>query len=117
LPAHLSGLVRVELAGAESNRLALVVSAPDAIEQMQSPVDSAMTPVAQPGDTGNLLFPVNEPALSVNEPMYFVIGGSGGATARFQFSFKYRLFDPDSLPVSWLPPLAGLHFGYTQTSI
>ncbi|MHB1180388.1 MAG: phospholipase A [Sulfuricella sp.] len=117
LPAHLSGLVRVELAGAESNRLALVVSAPDAIEQMQSPVDSAMMPVTQPGGTSNLLFPVNEPALSANEPMYFVIGGSGGVTARFQLSFKYWLFDPDSLPVAWFPPLAGLHFGYTQTSI
>jgi len=117
LPAHLSGLVRVELVGAESNRLALVVSAPDTIEQMQSPVDSAMTPVTQPGDTDNRLFPVNEPALSANEPIYFVIGGSGGVTARFQLSFKYRLFDPDSLPVSWFPPLAGLHFGYTQTSI
>ena len=117
LPAHLSGLVRVELASAESNRLALVVSTPDAIEQMQSPVDTAMTPVTLPGGTSNLLFPVNEPALSVNEPMYFVIGGSGGVTARFQFSFKYRLFDPDSLPVTWFPPLAKLHFGYTQTSI
>ena len=117
LPPHLSGLVRVELASAKSNRLALVVSAPDAIEQMQSPVNSAMTSVTQPGAAGNLLFPVNEPALSTNEPMYFVIGGSGGVTARFQLSFKYRIFDSDSLPVAWFSPLAGLHFGYTQTSI
>jgi len=117
LPAHLYGLVRVELVGAESNRLALVVSAPDTIEQMQPSVDNAMTPVTQPGDIEIQLSPVDEPALSANEPMYFVIGGSGGVTARFQLSFKYRLLDPDSLPVSWFPPLAGLHFGYTQTSI
>jgi len=117
LPAHLSGLVRVELASADSNRLALLVSAPDTIEQMQSPVDSAKTSVTQTGDSDKLLFPVDEPALSANEPMYFVIGGSDGDTARFQLSFKYRLFDPDSLPVSWFPSLAGLHFGYTQTSL
>lgn len=115
LPAHLSGLVRVELVGVESNRLALLVSTPDAIEQMQSPVEGAMTPATKPGGSGGTLFPVNEPALSANEPMYFVIGSR--STARFQLSFKYRLFDPDSLPVEWFAPLAGLHFGYTQTSL
>ena len=115
LPAHLSGLVRVELVGAESNRLALLVSTPDAIEHMQSPVEGAMTPATKPGGSGGILFPVNEPALSANEPMYFVIGSR--STARFQLSFKYRLFDPDSLPVEWFAPLAGLHFGYTQTSL
>jgi outer membrane phospholipase A len=115
LPAHLAGLVRVELVGVESNRLALLVNAPDAIEQMQSPVDQAVTSTAKRGDSGGLLFPANEPALSANEPMYFVIGSH--TTARFQLSFKYRLFDPDSLPVEWFPPLAGLHFGYTQTSL
>ena len=35
LPAHLSGLVRAHLAGAESNRLALVVTAADPIERMR----------------------------------------------------------------------------------
>jgi len=115
LPANLSGLVRVELAGAESNRLVLVISAPDTIEQMHSQVDSAITPVTQPGGTENLLFPVNEPVLSANEPIYIVMGSGG--TARFQLSFKYRIFDPGSLPVAWFPPLAGLYFGYTQTSI
>jgi len=115
LPAHLSGLVRVELAGVESNRLALLVNTPDAIEQMQSPVEDAMTPATKPGGSGGILLPVNEPALSANEPMYFVIGSR--STARFQLSFKYRLFDPDSLPVEWFAPLAGLHFGYTQTSL
>lgn len=116
LPDNLSGLVRVDLAGAESNRLALLVAAPDAVDAMRASAESDMTPVAKPGGTGGILFPVNEPALSANEPMYFVIGGEGGTTARFQLSFKYRLFDPDSLPVEWFPPLSGLHFGYTQTS-
>lgn len=47
--------------------------------------------------------------------MYFVIGSR--ATARFQLSFKYRLFDPDSWPVEKFAPLSGPHFGYTQTSL
>jgi outer membrane phospholipase A len=78
-------------------------------------VDSAITPATQPGGTDNVLFPMNEPVLSANEPIYFVVGSGG--TARFQLSFKYRMFDPGSLPVAWFPLLAGLYFGYTQTSI
>lgn len=113
LPVDLSGLVRAELAGAASNRLALLVGAPDAIELMRSA--EAETAAAQPASGRALLFPPNEPALSANEPMYFVVGSR--STARFQFSFKYRLFDSGSLPVEWFAPLAGLHFGYTQTSL
>lgn len=113
LPADLTGLVRAELAGAASNRLALLVGAPDAIERMRSA--DAEAPAPQPASARALVFPPNEPALSANEPMYFVIGSR--STARFQLSFKYRLFDPGSLPVAWFAPLAGLHFGYTQTAL
>jgi outer membrane phospholipase A len=109
------GLLRAELIGTASNRLALLVGTPDAIEQMQSAEANVATTDSQSGGRGKLLFPLNEPALSANEPMYFVIGSQ--STARFQLSFKYRLFDPDSLPVAWFAPLAGLHFGYTQTSL
>ncbi len=117
LPNKLSGLARVDLAGVESNRLALLIAMPDAIEKMQADGGSEAVPAQKPSGIDPLLFPMNEPALSANEPLYFVIGGNGGTTARFQLSFKYRLFDPDSLPVEWFPPLSGLHFGYTQTSL
>ncbi len=113
LPVNLSGLLRADLVGVESNRVALLVGVPDAIEQME--VSAAPTPQAKA--SGDLLFPVNEPVLSANEPMYFVVGGNGGLSARFQLSFKYRLFDSDSLPVAWLPQLGNLYFGYTQNSL
>jgi outer membrane phospholipase A len=61
--------------------------------------------------------PDDEPALSANEPVYFVAGTRGGANARFQLSFKYRLFDPKSLPAQLIPALGHMHLGYTQTSI
>lgn len=109
LPARLSGLVRVDMAGVESNRLALLVTAADPIEQMRAPMDTAAMPAVP--------LTVDEPALSAHEPMYIVVGGSGGATARFQLSFKYRIFDPDSSPVQWFSPLSRLHFGYTQSSV
>lgn len=58
-----------------------------------------------------------EAALSVNEPMYFVIGGGGDIKGRFQFSFKYRIFDQDSRFVRNAGWLGGIHFAYTQTSL
>ena len=58
-----------------------------------------------------------EPALSFYDPMYFLVGANGGANARFQLSFKYRLFDREGSIVRMVPLLEGLHFGYTQTSL
>ncbi len=113
LAAGLSGLVRADLAEAESNRLVLVVSAADPIERMHAPA----APATASSRANDILSAPNEPALSANEPMYFVAGNSGGITARFQFSFKYRIFDSDGAPVAWLPPLSRLHFGYTQGAI
>ncbi|MDO9281968.1 MAG: phospholipase A [Methylotenera sp.] len=117
LPANLSGLVRVDLAEAESNRLVLVVSTPDPIERMQAPEVADAASIKASSGIDNTFFSADEPALSANEPMYFVLGDRTGLNARFQFSFKYRIFDPDSYPVAWFPPLSGLNFAYTQTSI
>ena len=63
----------------------------------------------------SILAPENEAVLSAHDPMYFVMDNAGAA--RFQFSFKCRIFDADSQPVTWLSPLANFHFGYTQTSV
>jgi len=118
VPAHLHGLVLARLADTPSNRLALLVTAPDVTDVVQGPARGKTQPEAKPDRTSHWLTAADEPGLSINEPMYFVLGGDGeDFTARFQLSFKYRLLDPDSLPVEWYPPLAGLHFGYTQTSV
>jgi phospholipase A1/A2 len=58
-----------------------------------------------------------ESPLTQNEPVYFGVGTRGGGSARFQLSFKYRLFDRT---LGWgreAPWLAGFYFGYTQTSL
>lgn len=62
----------------------------------------------------------NEPPvlpLGTNEPVYFAMGTRGGSSARFQLSFKYRLFDREQGWGVYAPWLARLHFGYTQTSV
>ncbi len=114
LPGKLSGLVRVELSGVDANRLALVIRVPDTIEQMMLPSAEGVSTMSR-DRVISMVVPENEPALSVNDPMYFAIGNGG--VARFQFSFKYRMFDPDSSLVEWFSPLSNLHLGYTQTSM
>jgi outer membrane phospholipase A len=105
-------------AGVESNHPALPVTTIDATEGRQNATPGNSLTDTRPDSALLWLTAADEPGLSVNEPMYFVLGGNGDDfTARFQLSFKYRLLDPDSLPVEWFPPLAGLHFGYTQTTL
>ncbi len=58
-----------------------------------------------------------EPPLTENEPVYFALGTRGGTNARFQLSFKYRLFDRN---LGWgreQPWLSRFHLGYTQNTI
>lgn len=111
LPEQKQGLLKIELADMPSNSLLISVA---------DPVDSKFAMMAgSPVESSQRLEPMpeNEAALSVSEPIYFVAGLRSGLNARFQFSFKYRIFDPESTPVQWTPALGKLHFGYTQTTL
>ncbi|EKE85413.1 phospholipase A [Idiomarina xiamenensis] len=65
---------------------------------------------------------INEPALSINEPVYFIVGqdpfgDDDDIKARFQISFKYRMFSEDGYVADLLPVMKHFHLGYTQTSL
>jgi outer membrane phospholipase A len=90
----------VQLAERQSNALVLLVARHDAVQSL----------------TGSTLNE-REPPLSENDPMYFVVGARDGWNARFQLSFKYRLFDFDAGFGQDRPWLSGLYFGYTQNSL
>lgn len=66
---------------------------------------------------GGTIAEEREPPLSENDPMYFIVGTRGGTSARFQLSFKYRLFDASAGFGQERPWLSGLYFGYTQNSL
>lgn len=147
LPADISGLTRVELAAPASNRLALVITAPtpttvvaasaaarDVVTALPSAVATtasaarAANPATEGAATASAttddarastaaLVATDNFVFSPHEPMYFVVGSRGGANARFQLSFKYQVFDPQSHLAQWLPPLGSLYLGYTQTSL
>lgn len=112
LPAGMRGAVRAELADRRSNRLMLVARPAEATA---APAPASLS--AAPPPTRFDPLPDEEPALSAHEPAYIVFGARDGLDARFQLSFKYRLFDPRSLPARRFAPFGKLHFGYTQTSL
>jgi len=53
--------------------------------------------------------------LGAYNPMYFLVGANP-ENSKFQVSFKYRFFNPESTLAERLPWISGLHFAYTQTS-
>ncbi|HHY85417.1 MAG TPA: hypothetical protein GYA07_07760 [Verrucomicrobia bacterium] len=50
------------------------------------------------------------------EPFYF-LAGTKSPNAKFQISFKYRLFNEDGLLARKVPLLKGFHLAYSQTSL
>ena len=118
------GIVHAELADRHSNRVVMLASE----DNNTGPVQIAATPAVaadrqteQSGDRPEVVIaqPGEEPALSANEPSYFLIGSNddNATDARFQLSFKYRPFAPDGTVAEYLPYLSTLYFGYTQTSL
>lgn len=116
LPAEVEGLVTLELSDRPSTKLLLL--AEKALQEKPPSAD----PVARMSGHAAVVPkaatpPVATPALTSYEPMYFLVGTRQGANARFQLSFKYRLFDDAGVVVGALPFLSGLHIAYTQTSL
>lgn len=121
IDAQPQGIMRAELADVSSNRLALVASETRiSVEALPStqPITLAPqidTPQGEEATQQTVVLEDTQlPALSVNEPMYFLVGKHGDA--RFQLSFNYRLFSPEGAVVGLAPFLKGLYFGYTQNS-
>lgn len=100
LPPSAAGSVAVRVADPPSNVVVLIVERRDSVQSLTSGLEAGQ-----------------EPPLSENEPMYFVVGASSHWSARFQLSFKYRLFDNDAGFGLDRPWLTGLYFAYTQTSL
>lgn len=53
--------------------------------------------------------------ISSYKPMYFLFG-TELEKSKFQISFKYNIFNPDSGLAEHQPWVTGMHFAYTQTS-
>jgi len=124
MPASMAGSVELELAGRQSSVLMIMVAAAKEVPAVPALAAPPPAVVAAPTESAPGAAPLSapaqavpEPPLSDNDPMYFVLGARQGYSARFQLSFKYRLFDPTSGFGQGQPWLSGFYFGYTQNSL
>jgi phospholipase A1 len=109
LPVYASGPVRIVPQTIDTNPIIISVekAPPEAWVGEQVPLDEGATLVQS--------FLQD---LSVHEPMYFLAGVDPGLDqSKFQFSFKYRLFNPKGYLAEKAPWVSGFHLAYTQRSI
>lgn len=85
-----------------------VITGPPATRAATQPVDDPAT-----GAQRSLAEFVGH--FSPYDPTYFV-AGPADPLVKFQFSFKYRIFNPAS-PLGKVPVIGQLHFAYTQLSL
>jgi outer membrane phospholipase A len=94
-------------------------AARQAAETASATGEEAVIPVVPPGGAAAPMVAEadlrDRNRLSFNDPMYFLVGGHGGANAKFQFSFKYRIFEGENPASKDL--LDNLYLGYTQFSL
>ena len=94
-----------------------VVRAAGSTSPAPAPVQAAVAPMAGVAELPPDAAAVEPSALGFHEPMYFLVGGKDPVSARFQFSFRYRIFDDQGVVAETIPVASGLYFGFTQTSL
>ncbi|HWV04638.1 phospholipase A [Burkholderiaceae bacterium 26] len=72
-------------------------------------------PVAVAGSGEASRPPEDTARLTFHEPMFAAVGAHGGLNAKFQLSFKFRIFQPENPASAAL--LDNVYFGYTQFSL
>jgi phospholipase A1/A2 len=119
LPSGAQGPVTLTLTGIDANPLVLHVAAARRPADAVAPAtgDDKAAAVAQKEDESKLVDKPPPLALSVYEPVYFLIGGDEGLNAKFQISFRYRLFDGQGALARRLPWLDDLYLSFSQTSL
>ena len=119
LPADATGEAILETRGLGETPLRAVIEITAASASVIVPADNALAAEslsslvpARPAATA--LLRTFAGRLGVHEPIYFIYGPDDPA-AKFQFSFKYRLFNLGKATPTHIP--ATLQFAYTQRSI
>ena len=114
VPEGVAETATLTLTGLSTNRVAVQVTPRDT-----SSSATWNAPVAPPGDSnGTALIDKPPPlAVSVYEPVYFIVGGDGGLNAKFQISLRFRLFDNYGRLARRLPWIDDLYLSFSQTSL
>ena len=113
IPDGAADTATLTLTGLNTNRLTMQIAARDTASS--STWNAAATP-ARP--SGTALIDKPPPlAVSVYEPVYFIVGGDGGLNAKFQISLRFRLFDDHGRLARQLPWIDDLYLSFSQTAL
>ncbi len=112
LPANVEGVATLVPTGLASNSIALQILPP-------ATNAASVANTSAPGQTYTTALVDKPPplAVSVYEPIYFIVGGDGGLNAKFQVSLRYQLFDAQGPLAKRVPWIDDLYLSYSQTSL
>lgn len=113
LPSTIKGAVTMAIPDFENARTMFAVHGTSSLEESESDEIAY-----QEFDTLDSLYELYQPYLkniAAYQPMYFLVG-TNPEKSKFQFSFKYRFFNPESTLGKKYPWVKGFHLAYTQTS-
>lgn len=123
VPAGMAGNVMIEVSGSPPIRGVLLVQAgaPSIPDPLATKLESSKTPSTAPlvdtsdqnARSGFVEYFASH--FSGHEPVYFLFG-TERPNAKFQFSFKYRVLNPEGSWSKAIPALGGFHLAYSQTS-
>ena len=114
VPQGVTETASLTLTGLSTNRVALQIASLDTA----SNATWNATPAAAAASSGTALIDKPPPlAVSVYEPVYFLVGGDGGLNAKFQISLRFRLFDDHGRLARRLPWIDDLYLSFSQTSL
>jgi outer membrane phospholipase A len=108
LPSTIKGAVTMEMPYFENAHTMFAVHGSDSVKASKSEEFEAL----------DSLYELYQPYLkniTAYEPMYFLVGADP-KKSKFQFSFKYRLFNPERTLTQKYSWVKGFHLAYTQTS-
>lgn len=118
LPRQAEGVATLSATGFETNSLLVRVEPAPASEHAETPPDQPPQEPIRNSDVRSALIDKPPPlAVSVYEPVYFLLGGDGGLNAKFQISLRYRLFDGRGSLAERLPWIDDIYLSYSQTSL
>jgi outer membrane phospholipase A len=118
------GFVSLRLTSPETNAIMFELAAAAPPIAVRSPIESETRRRSPASATSGRDLDLTSDAenmrrhISSYDPIYFALGWRNRFNARFQFSFKYRVFGRATRGQPWVEQLArDLHVAYTQTSI
>jgi phospholipase A1 len=120
IPIEAEGIATLTSTGLDANALLIEIAAkalPEG-EATQAVVATEAEEGAERSIPRSALIDKPPPlAVSVYEPVYFLIGGDGGLNAKFQISLRYQLFDGQGRLAERLPWIDDIYLSYSQTSL